>query len=160
MSKLLLYLIYMIMIYCIIKYYKNDNYITLTLIIIIGIYIINFFIPETKENFSKQEPYNPDNKLPGENCKYPADCHSKMCNNKKCSPWRKKGESCKVHRNCLSGHCRNFTCTKIQKVGQSCNSNKECNEYKLDTTTGTSSYDNKNVCGSDSICHKKKKKKN
>lgn len=175
--QIILYLSYMVLIYCVLQFYKNNseyNLLISSLLITIGIYIINLVVPiKTKENFGLY--FSKEN---GESCYIDSDCKSGHCikdichqvrengevcgqdNDCKsehcvigfCRQVRENGESCRKENDCKSKHCIGGFCRQVRKNGESCEGDNDCNNY-IDNGYGYGYYDNQKKCGGDGKCH-------
>lgn len=98
---IILYLSYIVLIFSVLKFYKNNSkYAELisTLLIIIGIYIINLLIPiKIKEKFGSSN---------GRVCTQNWHCNSGHCVTNKCTSKRENGQSCDANDN---HDCNTFT---------------------------------------------------
>lgn len=167
MTQLFVYLSYMILIFCILKFYKyNSNYTLLTISITIGIYLINTLLPMTKERFTDTDSYitdignTCDNNISECNkCLKNRQCQSNVCSNSKCKDVLDNDEHCENDTNCRSHHCNASIggmdtaykkCESTKKNGDSCRHDNECNDYDPETNTYK---DNKKCQGGE--CHHK-----
>jgi hypothetical protein len=135
---MIVYIFYIILIFIILKLFKNygkNSEIISSILICIGIYIINLLIPQkNKEHF-------------GNNCG-----NQHMSN----------GCNCDANNKCKSFHCRDGKCRNKIKICGQCNEGKQCNKYdninniyktKFDCIEGICDYTNgkkrnkKNECG-------------
>ena len=118
MDKYYIYISYFVLIWGVLKFYKNDSkYSELisTILISIGIYIINLLMPQkTKENFSQ----NLEN-----------------------------GSPCTTNSSCITTHCINNKCSPTLKKNEQCTNNDECNNCNNRATSGTClKWDDHNIC--------------
>lgn len=153
---MIIYLSYLVLIFCVLKFYKNnsDNDLLISSgLITVGIYIINLVIPKTKENFTWITDVN-------KRCNNESDCQSKICSNNKCRDLQENNIACFHDNNCKSGHCIKESgtadiasvCRTTQNNGEKCVKDNDCNEYDSNSNT----YDNNKKCSGDGKCHKKK----
>ena len=158
------YLSYIILIYFVLKFYKINNEYTLltqTLLISIGIYVINLLIPiKIKENFG----INPNGKIGGGDCNTNSNCKYDYCRNNKCTNEGEHNTFCNENSDCISHNCNISTnkCIGLLINGTNgCFDDRNCDSHHCVNMGGsyqcraTRRHDgqNRESCGKNSDCN-------
>ena len=156
---ILLYLSYIVLIYLILNFYKNNTKyaeIISSILICVGIYIINLVLfSKIKETFSNKNKGSKTTTTTsslkiGDTCNGNQDCHTRYCSSSICTGLLPNKSKCTIDDECVNKHCFSKKCNSRKKTGVHCTKDRDCNEFDFKNNK----YINNNYCGIDNVCHR------
>ena len=145
------YISYFILIFCVIKFIETNNILMSSVIITIGILILNSIIPKvTKESFKNGSIKNGDSCQGKTSSQRDTNCNSGYCDNKskKCKQKINNGRKCRSSNACKSNRCIKNKCVE-------CTTTQDCrNIYNGDGDVICKRYKCKDVLNPNSSYHK------